>query len=106
MILQAHPLSSAPFAFARLGFFRDELFGMLLLPGHVYHPFRSGSGQVAQKRYSLEGNRPGMLAQAVTTVWRTQLGTMLSNGFNSTTVLFGLLSATCACSILQCAADS
>ena len=36
-------------------------------------------------KYSFEGNQPGVLPQAVTTVWRTELGTTLLNGFNSTT---------------------
>src|SRR6266403_3065657 len=51
----------------------------------LVYPFCSGSGQVAQIRYSFEGNQPGVLPQAVTTVWRTELGTTLLNGFNSTT---------------------
>ena len=38
-----------------------------------------------KSRYSFEGNQPGMLPQTVTTVWRTELGTTLVNGFNSTT---------------------
>jgi len=38
-----------------------------------------------KSRYSFEGNQPGMLPQTVTTVWRTELGTTLLNGFNSTT---------------------
>jgi hypothetical protein len=47
------------------------------------------SAQVEAKsrksRYSFEGNQPGVLTQAVTTVWRTELGTTLIDGFNSTT---------------------
>jgi hypothetical protein len=35
--------------------------------------------------YSFEGNRPEVLIQTVTTVWRTELGTTLFIGFNSTT---------------------
>jgi len=35
--------------------------------------------------YSPNRNQPGVLAQTVTTVWRTELGTTLSIGFNSTT---------------------
>lgn len=38
-----------------------------------------------KSRDSFEGNQPGMLPQTVTTVWRTELGTTLVNGFNSTT---------------------
>src|ERR1035438_8135579 len=38
-----------------------------------------------KSRYSFEGNQRGMLPQTVTTVWRTELGTTLVNGFNSTT---------------------
>src|SRR5262252_708190 len=38
-----------------------------------------------KSRYSSEGNQPGVLPQAVTTVWRTELGTTLVFGFNSTT---------------------
>src|SRR5437773_3092829 len=47
------------------------------------------SAQVEAKsrksRYSFEGNQPRVLPQAVTTVWRTELGTTLLNGFDSTT---------------------
>src|ERR1039457_1517684 len=47
------------------------------------------SAQVEAKsrnlRYSFEGNQTGVLPQSVTTVWRTELGTTLLNGFNSTT---------------------
>ena len=35
--------------------------------------------------YSFELESARMLSQAVTTVWRTELGTTLRNGFNSTT---------------------
>jgi hypothetical protein len=35
--------------------------------------------------YSLKRNQPGVPPQAVTTVWRTELGTTLLIGFNSTT---------------------
>jgi hypothetical protein len=49
------------------------------------------SAQVEAKsrksRYSFDGNQPGVLPQAVTTIWRTELGTTLLNGFNSTTDL-------------------
>jgi hypothetical protein len=49
------------------------------------------SAQVEAKsrksRYSFEGNQPGVLPQTVTTVWRTELGTTLQIGFNSTTAL-------------------
>jgi hypothetical protein len=38
-----------------------------------------------KSRYSFEGNQPGVLPPAVTTVWRTELGTTLLIGFNSTT---------------------
>jgi len=49
------------------------------------YPFGSGSGQVAQMKYSPNWNQPGVLPQAVTTIWRTELGTTLVFGFNSTT---------------------
>src|SRR6266496_4475612 len=82
---QAHPFpSSASFAFARRDLFAG-LFGILLLLGHAFYPLGSGRGQVAQIRYSPNWNQPGVLTQAVTTVWRTELGTTLLNGFNSTT---------------------
>src|ERR1700757_2563475 len=86
-ILQAHPFPfSAPFAFTRRGRPLAGLLGMLLCFGHACYPFGSGRGQVAQiKRYSSEGNQPEVLPQAVTTVWRTELGTTLPNGLNSTT---------------------
>src|ERR1017187_227594 len=38
-------------------------------------------------KYSFKRNQPGVLPQTVTTVWRTELGTTLLIGFNSTTVL-------------------
>ena len=37
--------------------------------------------------YSFDRNQPGLLAQIVTTVWRTELGTTLDIGFYSTTGL-------------------
>ena len=36
-------------------------------------------------KYSPNWNQPGVLPQAVTTIWRTELGTTLVFGFNSTT---------------------
>src|SRR5450631_3393391 len=85
-VLQTHPFSfPAPFVFARLSFLLSGLSRMLLLSGHAPHSFCSGIGQVAQIEYSLEGNQPGVLSPAVTTVWRTELGTTLLDGFNSTT---------------------
>src|SRR5215472_6692260 len=83
--LQAHPFSLAPFAFAHRGVFLAGLFRMLLLPGHGSLPFSSGSAKSRKSRYSFEGNQPGVLPQAVTNVWRTELGTKLINGLNSTT---------------------
>ena len=65
---------------ARLALLLSRLFRMLLVSGHASRSFGSDSGQVAQIRYSFEGNQPGVLPQAVTTVWRTELGTTLSNG--------------------------
>src|ERR1700730_16436585 len=50
-------------------------------------PFRSGNGQVAQIRYSLERNQPAACRRTVTTVWRTELGTTLPRGFNNTTAV-------------------
>ena len=38
-------------------------------------------------KYSFDRNQPGLLPQTITTVWRTELGTTLLIGFNSTTVL-------------------
>jgi hypothetical protein len=85
-IFQAHPFPfSASFAFAHRRLFLAWLVGTLLLLGHAFDPFGSGRGQVAQLRYSFEGNQTGVLPQSVTTVWRTELGTTLLNGFNSTT---------------------
>jgi len=47
------------------------------------------SAQVEAKsrkwKYSPNWNQPGVLPQAVTTIWRTELGTTLVFGFNSTT---------------------
>src|SRR5215813_716101 len=83
--LQAHPFSLAPFAFAHRGVFLAGLFRMLLLPGHGSLPFSSGRAKSRKSRYSFEGNQPGVLPQAVTNVWRTELGTKLLNGLNSTT---------------------
>ena len=37
--------------------------------------------------YSFNRNQPGVLPQTVTTVWRTELGTTLLIGFDSTTAL-------------------
>src|SRR5215831_13104289 len=85
-IFQAHPLPfAAPFACARRGLLFAERFAMLLLLGHACYPFGSGRAKSRKSRYSSEGNQPGVLPQAVTTVWRTELGTTLLNGFNSTT---------------------
>ena len=56
---------------------------MLLLLGHSPVSFYTGNGQVAQTTYSLNRNQPGVLLQAVTTLWRTELGTKLLIGFNS-----------------------
>src|SRR5260370_41868563 len=63
---------------------------MLLLIGlfgHIPAPLCSGNGQVAHREHSFDRNQPGVLPQTVTTVWRTELGTTLLIGFNSTTVL-------------------
>jgi hypothetical protein len=49
------------------------------------YPFGLGRGQVAQMKYSPNWNQPGVLPQAVTTIWRTELGTTLVFGINSTT---------------------
>jgi hypothetical protein len=35
--------------------------GMLLLPGHIVFAFPPRQGQVAQRKYSFEGNQPGVL---------------------------------------------
>src|SRR5260370_27479008 len=72
---------------ARRGLVRAELLWIFLRLGHASDPFGSGSGQVAQIWYSPNWNQPGVLPQAVTTVWRTELGTTLWIGFNSTTVV-------------------
>src|SRR6516164_6272903 len=60
---------------------------MLPLPGHAIFPFGSGRAKLRKSKYSFDGNQPGCCPQALTTVWRTELGTTLQNGFNSTTVL-------------------
>src|ERR1035438_3694399 len=87
-ILQAHPFSSSlPFSFARSRRFLARL-GRILIPiGHSPVSFYSGNGQVAQTMYSLNRNQPGVPPQAVTTVWRPELGTTLLIGFNSTTAV-------------------
>ena len=58
-IFQAHPFSFAPDYPYQLGLFFSRFFRMFLLPGHVSRSFRSDRGQVAQIRYSFEGNQPG-----------------------------------------------
>src|ERR1035438_2597739 len=46
------------FALARRGRLLAELWGILLLLGHACYPFGTGRGQVAQIKYSFEGNQP------------------------------------------------
>src|SRR5208282_681048 len=69
-IFQAHPFPfSAPFALARCDLPRAGLLGMLFWLGHTCLSFRLRQRPSrAIKRYSSEGNQPGMLSQAVTTV--------------------------------------
>ncbi|MBZ5611479.1 MAG: transposase [Acidobacteriia bacterium] len=68
------------------------------------------SAQVGAKsrksRYSFEGNQPGVLPQAVTTVWRTELGTTLLIGFNSTTVLSAYFRYLTSTILLESACDA
>ena len=98
-----HPFSlAAPFALAHRALLLAGLFRMLLLPGHASLPFSSGRAKSRKSRYSFEGNQPGVLPQAVTNVWRTELGTMLTNGFNSTTEISAYFRYLC---LLECATN-
>ena len=85
-VIQAHPFaSSTPFAFARLRPFLG-LWRMLLLFGHIPDLSTQATAKSRKWKYSFKRNQPGVLTQTVTTVWRTELGTTLLIGFNSTTV--------------------
>src|ERR1044072_8104493 len=57
----------------------------MLLPGHASFPFSPGRAKSRYQGTLLNGISRGVLPQAVTTVWRTKLGTTLLNGFNCTT---------------------
>jgi hypothetical protein len=79
--------------------FRLASLSLLVVVGHCCAPLASGSGQIAQQKSTLWiGINPN---RAVTTVWRTKPGTMLSIGLNyrttDTTAYFA------ACRFLQSA---
>jgi hypothetical protein len=72
---------------------------LLVVIGHCSAPLASGSGQIAQQKSTLWiGINPN---RAVTTVWRTKPGTMLSIGLNysttDTTAYFRCLSLLSEC---------
>src|SRR5215469_5835433 len=74
-----------PFLLPRFPFFRFAPVRLDCLGGLCLDAMRllfsaPGNGQVAHNKYSSEGNQTRPLAQVVTTVWRTELGTTLVIG--------------------------